>query len=95
MKKVKKNVSKVKMLLGGGSLLQKTFFEHILPLPPRNQIPSFILFHFLQMEQHITRKSLFKVLTFLLDSTFEKFHFSRKIELFLKFSFVMLPLLLH
>ena len=58
MKKVKKNVSKVKMILGGGSLLQKTFFEHILPLPPRNQIPSFILFHFLQMEQHITRKLL-------------------------------------
>ena len=39
-------VSIVKMLLKGGSLLQKTFFEHILELPPWNQILSFILFNF-------------------------------------------------
>ena len=58
-------VSIVKMLLKGGSLSQKTFFEHILELPPWNQILSFILFNFLQMEQPITRKLLFKVLTFL------------------------------
>ena len=46
MKKDKKNVSIVQVLLKGGSLLQKTFFERILALPPWNQIPSFILFHF-------------------------------------------------